>query len=221
MDVKICGAILGEEIDLLDQEGAGYVGLWTGIEGHRHNLTDTAFDTLARRCTQVRPLAVCVRRPVSEVAALMRAAGVGIVQLHGFNPPADVARLKAEGFTVVKTLHVDDAGTCLEARWIDHYAAAGCDVLLLDRFAGEQGIGSTGRSLSAAIVEAWVSRLDGARLWLAGGLTPDRVSQLSEDRRIEAADVDSAARHLGIISRKATRLLVTAAQPRHAYREIA
>lgn len=221
MDVKICGATSRDEIAILEEEGAAYVGLWTGITDHRYNLCDSSFGRMASYCSRLTPVAVSVRRPVAEIIALAGASGVRHVQLHGFNPPRDVARLKEAGLTVIKTLHLNSRGDCPAARWLDHYRAAGCDVFLLDSFAGPHGIGSTGKMLPDGVVEDWIDRLAGRRIWLAGGLTPDRLSCLSEDPRIEAADIDSAARRLGLISRKATRLLVTASLPSPASREIA
>lgn len=219
MDIKICGVTSRDEITLLEQEGAGYVGLWTGISGHRYNLSDSAFGSLATFCSKVKPVAVCVRRPISEIVALARATGIGHVQLHGFNLPRDIRPLKDAGLTVIKTLHLDRNGGCPEARFLDHYNAAGCDIFLLDSYEGPDEIGSTGRSLPVQVVEDWIARLGGQRIWLAGGLTPDRVSNLSENERIEAADIDSGARYLGLISRKAIRLLVTASRPISAYHQ--
>ena len=71
------------------------------------------------------------------------------------------------------------------------------------------------------MVQNWMSRLDGARIWLAGGLTADRICDLSEDSDIEAVDVDSAARlNGGEITRKAARLLVTASSPTNLFQQV-
>ncbi|WP_149141621.1 hypothetical protein [Gemmobacter caeruleus] len=221
METKICGARLPEEIDILEQEAVRYCGLWTGIEGHPNDLDDLRFTTLAARCRNLTPVAVCVRKPVQQVIALLTPTRVRMVQLHGFNTPRDVAMLKDAGFTVIKTLHLGEDGACPEARWISAYDKAGCDIYLMDRFGGADQIGSCGKALPEPVLRDWRHRLAGRRLWLAGGLTPDRIALLSEEGGIEAFDIDSAARHGGHICRKAARMLVTAARPAESYRHIA
>lgn len=221
MRIKICGATSREEIVMLEQEGVAYVGLWTGIDGHRYNLSNAQFRDMAAACRSITPVAVCVRKPIDALLALLEDAPVNHVQLHGFNMPRDVALLKARRYSVIKTLHVTDDGTSPEARWIDKYADAGCDIFLIDRYGGPDQVGSSGQPLSENIAREWQKHLSGHRVWLAGGLTPDRVARLSEECAIETADVDTAARHLGFIARQPTRLLVTAALPVEAFQEIA
>lgn len=221
METKICGARLPEEIAILEREEVRYCGLWTGIAGHPKDLDDRHFADLAGRCKTVRPVAVCVRKPVERLLDLLLPTRVRMVQLHGFNTPRDVARLKEAGLTVVKTLHLSDAGDCLEARWLSEYERAGCDIFLIDRFGGPGEIGSCGKALPGPVLRDWRHRLAGRRLWLAGGLTADRVAALSEEGGIEAFDIDSAARNAGQICRKAVRMLVTAARPAESWRQIA
>lgn len=221
MEIKICGATTLREIALLESEGARYAGLWTGIEGHRYNLGDALFQTLAERCRRITPVAVCVRKPIARLIEHLKQTPVRHVQLHGFNAPKDIATLKDAGFTVIKTLHLTDDGKCLEDRWIDAYAKAGADVFLADRFQDSSMIGSTGKALPDTIVDTWLARLPGHRIWLAGGLNAERVATLSEKALVETADIDSAARQNGKISRRQTRLLMTACQPADLYKQTA
>ncbi|MBV2358162.1 hypothetical protein KUH32_00100 [Thalassococcus sp. CAU 1522] len=218
MDLKICGITNRTELDILEEEGARYAGLWTGIDGHPRNLNDARFMELAESCQTVMPVAVCVKRPVRDLWSLLRMTNVRHVQLHGFNPPGDIAYLKDKGMTLIKTLHVDDHGGCPLERLIDSYRDAGSDVFLIDRFGGRQAIGSSGVSLCSQQADRWRERLNGARIWLAGGLTATRICELAEDERFEAVDVDSAARLKGgAIHRKAARLLVLASSPSNLF----
>ena len=221
MDIKICGTTTLEEVALLDQEGVHYTGLWTGMCGHPYNLDDVLFRTLAERCKCISPVAVCVRKPVTELLGLLKGTQVHHVQLHGFNTPRDIGLLKEAGYTVIKTLHLKDDGTCLEDRWIEAYAKLGTDIFLADRYQDSSRIGSTGQPLLETVVESWVGRLAGHRIWLAGGLNVERISALSERDWVEAVDIDTAARHLGKIARKATRLLITASQPTSFFKKTA
>ncbi|WP_299963962.1 hypothetical protein [uncultured Roseobacter sp.] len=216
MDLKICGVTTPEELEILNQEGARYAGLWTGIDGHPRNLTDAKFIELVELCESVTPVAVCVRRPVSDLWQLLQLSGVRHVQLHGFNRPSDVRYLKDRGVTLIKTIHVGDDGNCPAERLIDPYIDAGCDIFLIDRFGGTEAIGSSGVELEPDTLQNWRDRLTGQRVWLAGGLTADRIADLAESPGIETVDVDTAARRQGgAIQRKAARMLVLATAPAH------
>ncbi len=220
MDLKICGITNSEELDILSQEGAKYAGLWTGIDGHPRNLSDAKFMELAERCDKITPIAVCVKRPMDDLWSLLKNTDVRHVQLHGFNSPRDISFLKDKGVTVIKTVHVNDEGVSPIERMIDAYHKNGCDIFLIDRFGDSQSIGSSGVSLGQKMVTSWTKRLDGARIWLAGGLTADRICDLSEGSGIEAVDVDSAARlNGGEITRKAARLLVIASSPTNLFQQ--
>ncbi|UWQ06640.1 hypothetical protein [Aliiroseovarius crassostreae] len=214
MDVKICGITEQSELEILHQEGVRYAGFWTGINGHPHNLHDARFVELTGKCRDVTPVAVCVKRPVRTLWSMLQHTDVRHVQLHGFNAPGDVAFLKAQGCTVIKTLHVTDNGDCPGERLIEGYAKSGCDVFLIDRFGGRQAVGSSGIRLEQPIVQRWQHHLQGHRIWLAGGLTADSISTLADQPGIETVDVDTAARlDGGAIHRKAARMLVLASAP--------
>ena len=188
METKICGATRPEEIAILEHEDVRYCGLWTGIAGHPNDLSDAQFASLAACCRNVTPVAVCVRKPVTDLVALLRPTRVRMVQLHGFNTPRDVAELKAAGFTVIKTLHLADQGQCPEARWIAAYDAAGCDIYLMDRFGGPDQIGSCGKALgsnpaaSGASAQAnWLPPID------SSSSTPSSECTASRCRPVRAA----------------------------------
>lgn len=210
MDIKICGARSATDITALENAGATYAGLWSGIDGHPNDLPDADFRKLVNACRQVIPIAVCVRKPVPALLDLLAGTGVRHVQLHGFNPPGDVWALKQAGCQVIKTLHVSADGFCPEARWLGAYTDAGVDIFLLDRFDSATRIGSTGHALPDQVLTNWTGRLFGHRIWLAGGLTAERLPALAAQSRIETVDIDSAARNDSLICVHAVRALVQA-----------
>lgn len=99
---------------------------------------------------------------------MLQRCAISWLQLHGFTPPGDVARLKQQQLKIIKTLHVSDNGDCPELRWLADYDAAGVDVYLIDRFVDRQQIGSTGQSLPRSVIDPLLVRLAGRRIWLAG-----------------------------------------------------
>ncbi len=111
----------------------------------------------------VTPVGVFRDQPFAEVRGVAEAVGLGWVQLHGAETPADCAALRAQGLRIIKALPVRDAAD------LDACAAFAdvADLLLLD--APKPG---GGRPFDHGA-------LRGARLplpfLLAGGLTPENV----------------------------------------------
>ncbi len=210
MKLKVCGATKVDEVHDVADAGADYVGLWTGMGNHPRNLDNDSFVRLANECGDAKPVAVCVKFDPDPLCRLMDRAGVRIVQMHGFTLPAGVKLMKERGFTVIKVLHIADDGAAPEARWLPAFAHAGVDIFLLDRHGRRGEIGSTGKALPVNTVRRWVKRLGGERLWLAGGLTADRILSLDVASRVEAADVDSAARIDGRLAYDSVAMLSAA-----------
>ncbi|OMH29122.1 hypothetical protein [Motiliproteus sp. MSK22-1] len=206
MNLKICGATSVREISLLDSVGVKFVGLWTSISGHKRNLDDDHFTTLATRCRRVKPVAVCVKPDIEHVANLCESTGVEWVQLHGFGPPSQVQEFNKRGLKVIKTLHVTDAGDCPEIRWLDDYDKAGVNVFLIDRFVDRQAIGSTGQSLPPRVLRETIDLLSGRHIWLGGGLNICNLADTFDYPEIDVIDIDNAARTGSIIGVRAIAL---------------
>lgn len=199
MELKICGATRLDEIEILNHCQVSYVGLWSGIENHPRSLPEARLRQLAAACRGPKPVVVCVRPSWPAPGEMMQRCGVKWVQLHGFTSPTDVARLRQQGLSIIKTLHVNDAGECPELRWLTAYDDAGVDIYLIDRFVDKRQIGSTGQALPVRVVENMVEQLAGRRLWLAGGIHAASIGSLAQMAGIEALDIDSAARKDGYI----------------------
>lgn len=207
MELKICGATRFDEIDILNHCQVNYVGLWSGIENHPRSLSESRLRQLAAACRGPKPVVVCVRPAYPALGEMMRRCEVEWVQLHGFTSPVDVARLRQQGLSIIKTLHVNDAGECPELRWLAAYDDAGVDIYLIDRFLNGQQIGSTGQMLPKSVVETMVTQLAGRRLWLAGGINAASVGTMAKMPGIEALDIDSAARLDGYIGKPVYELV--------------
>ncbi len=154
---------------------------------------------LAKACNGPQPVAVCVKPVFPQLGEVLQRCAIPWLQLHGFTPPRDVARLKQQQLKIIKTLHVSDNGDCPELRWLPDYDAAGVDIYLIDRFVDCQRLGSTGQALSRTVRETLLTRLAGRRIWLAGGISADTIGEFAAIPGIEALDIDSAARSNGII----------------------
>jgi phosphoribosylanthranilate isomerase len=197
MWTKICGATGDSDIGLLTDLGVELIGLWHGVTGGHAELAPSDLARLAALTTArgATPVLVTFIRDAAVLRTVTSASGVRWVQLHGYQPPALVAALKAEGLTVVKVLHLR-GGDCVERPLISSYERAGTDLFLLDSVAADGRVGSTGLPPAPDASRALAGRLSRPFL-LAGGVQPetrDRYRELTALPGFAGIDVDSGAR---------------------------
>lgn len=207
MKIKICGATRLSEIEIANQCAVDYIGLWIGIEQHPRTLAEEMLAQLTRACNGPQPVAVCIKPPRPGMIDALKRSDVQLLQLHGFTPPGEVARLKQQQLKIIKALHVSDSGDCPELRWLPDYDAAGVDVYLIDRFVDRQRPGSTGQALPRPVIDSLLARLQGRRIWLAGGIAAATIGSFAAIPGIEALDIDSAARRDGVIGAPLRKLM--------------
>ncbi|WP_208641437.1 phosphoribosylanthranilate isomerase [Micromonospora arborensis] len=195
--VKICGVESGRDVDLLRDCGADLVGVWCGVADGPRDLSVDRAAALVARVGAASPIPVLVTTLTDErrLRNVVDRTGARWVQLHGWQPPALVRRLKAEpGLVVVKVLHVGEGG-CPEQRIIPAYERAGTDLFLLDALAAGR-VGSTGTMVGAAAALAVVDRCTRPFL-LAGGISPTNraaCEAVVSHPLYHGVDVDGAAR---------------------------
>ncbi|MFJ6759300.1 N-(5'-phosphoribosyl)anthranilate isomerase [Streptomyces sp. NPDC091273] len=200
--LKVCGATGLGDIEAAAAAGADCVGLWHGVPGGPSEL---ALDGLAALVAAARPagllpVLVTFLADAGELAAIVRRTGVAWVQLHAYQPPAVVRALRealpAE-VGLVKVLHVDEAGGCVERPLIGAYERAGTDLFLIDTATGDGRIGSTGAALDPGRLTALLPRLTRPFL-LAGGLSAagrPAYEDVVRHSGFRGIDVDTAARN--------------------------
>jgi phosphoribosylanthranilate isomerase len=199
MRVKICGATRVEDVEVLAGAGADFVGLWHGVPRGRSELGLDRLTALAAvaHARRLRPVLVTLESDMDRLGGVVARSRIGWVQLHGYQHPGGVRRLKAAcpDVTVVKVLHMRD-GECVEHALVRAYERAGVDVFLLDTLAADGRIGSTARTVdpeAAVRVADRVSR----PVMLAGGLTARNAGTylpMTSHPRFFGIDVDSGAR---------------------------
>lgn len=219
MLVKVCGATTEEEVRAVTGAGADLVGLWYGIPDGPHDLGADRFARLAgavHRTGGAEPVLVTFCGDARELLALVDGTGVSWIQLHGFQPPSLVRRLRREGppgLRIVKVLHLDPGGNCLQGSLVAAYERAGADCLLFDTADADGRIGSTGRSADPAAVLRLAARTTVPFL-LAGGIgagNRDVLGAVLRHPRLLGIDVDSAARGpLGTLDARAAGAVVHA-----------
>jgi phosphoribosylanthranilate isomerase len=196
--VKVCGIVDHAELDILAAVGVDFVGLWYGVAGGPHDLPLDRWVELSAAAVE-KPAAVLVTfaKDADLLGDALAAAEAGWIQLHGYQSPGLVRRLKARApeVKVLKVLHVKD-GECLEGSLVGAYEKAGADAFLLDVVADDGRVGSTGQALDPATATAVTAGFNLPFL-VAGGISDsnrDRYAALTEHPRFMGVDVDTNAR---------------------------
>jgi phosphoribosylanthranilate isomerase len=196
--VKVCGVVDDAELEILAAAGVDLVGLWYGVPGGPHDLPLDRWARLAAAAVET-PAAVLVTfaKDAQLLGDALAAAEAGWIQLHGYQSPGLVRKLKARApdVKVLKVLHVK-GGECLEGSLVGAYEKAGADAFLLDVVADDGRVGSTGLALDPAVATAVTTGFNLPFL-IAGGISEanrDRYAALAEHPRFMGVDVDTNAR---------------------------
>ena len=121
-----------------------------------------------------RMVGVFVDVPVNEITETAATAGLDLAQLHGAETPEMVHALRVRAFKAIRSRTLEGARAALE-KYDGH--SDGCDrndmpSLLIDAYHPLER-GGTGLRADVAVAQ-WLSRR--CRLLLAGGLTPENIS---------------------------------------------
>ncbi|WP_326700278.1 N-(5'-phosphoribosyl)anthranilate isomerase [Streptomyces sp. NBC_01754] len=197
--LKVCGATRPEEAVAVAAR-SDLVGLWYGVEGGAHDLSEAAVPALAdavRAGRRAEPVLVTFLHDAGRLARVATAARVRWIQLHAYQPPGAVAALRAAlpDAVLVKAVHVLD-GRCAERPFLGAYARAGTDLFLVDAATPDGAVGSTGRRLPPEALDPLLPVL-GLPFLLAGGLTGADAARgpvLRAHPGFRGVDVDGAAR---------------------------
>jgi phosphoribosylanthranilate isomerase len=178
--VKICGITNLEDALAAVEAGADLLGFNFYAKSPRRVSPQDARLVVEKLSPEVSCVGVFVNEEAAEVERAAREAGLGAVQLHGGETPEFCARLR--DLTTIKALRVGENFS------VESASAYGTDAVLLDAFvAGSWG--GTGHTFDWSVARR--TREAVARLFLAGGLTPENVAGAVRVVRPYAVDVCS------------------------------
>ena len=184
-DIKICGLTLSVDAEYADAEGVEYLGvIFAG--GPRERTPMQARDTLAGR--RARKAGVFYDQTEDVIASYVEIVGLDVVQLHGGADAERVERVRAatgkEVWAVVRTAD----GVLPES--VEELADA-ADALLIDAQVHGQ-LGGSGVRVPWDRLGESLDALDyHPRIVLAGGLTPENVSEAIDLVAPNVVDVSS------------------------------
>jgi phosphoribosylanthranilate isomerase len=212
MRIKICGVTSASELALLDRHRVDFAGLWWKVPRGAHNVSTEDLLNIAMTAPRyTRPMLVTLGAPLDAAIDVLLQTGIRVMQLHGFELPGAVGRLKAAipDLKVFKTLHVR-GGRCLEQTMIKAYRDVGVDVFIADTFLSRNTLGSTGIAVPETALEWLLAATEDTPVMLAGGVNTQRIAVLKERPGLWGVDIDSAARVCGRINAQAIAELVAA-----------
>lgn len=185
--VKICGLTKAQDVSAAAAAGASYVGFVFFEKSPRH-LSPSAARALAIEVPPgIAKVALVVDADNDALDTLTRTVPLDMLQLHGRETPERVAEIKVRyGLPVMKAIGIADRA---DLEQIDQYATA-ADQLLIDAKPpkGAERPGGNAAAFDWSLIEGREWRLP----WLlAGGLTPDNVSDAVTRTGARQADVSS------------------------------
>jgi len=171
--VKICGVTRLDDALACASAGADWIGLNLYPGSPRFVPEAEAALIVAALPPSVCAVGIFVDRSPVEVADVATRLGLTIVQLHGHEPPEDLAEL--DRLQVIRAFRLEQADSWVEVnRYLDRAQALGRspDAVLIDSYRSGQA-GGTGATIADELLDG-IPPLP--RLILAGGLNPRNVA---------------------------------------------
>jgi len=195
--IKICGVTNGEDVRLVCNAGADFLGLLLDVPSPR-SLTLEGVESLSK----ISSVPVVILFSDAETEKILNAVETirpYAIQLQGSEPPEMIIELRKSVATEIwKALHFpaqgDDVVPIEEAKqMMKEYATAGADKFILDTVVvrGEKKQqGGTGRTHDWGLAKELVV-LSALPVFLAGGLNPENVCEAIEKVRPYGVDLSS------------------------------
>ena len=187
-NVKFCGITRPEDAAAGVEAGAAYLGVVLAPSPRQVSVAQAASLVTSTRGTRVPWVGVFTSADLETIAAAVGEIGLSVVQLHRRVPDDFIDDVTREtGARVWCVGQID--GSVVEA--IEADAAGRVETLLFDaaREGRSGGMGVTfDWARSQPVIERWRGRV---RIGVAGGLTPENVTEAVQVLRPDIVDVSS------------------------------
>ena len=189
--VKICGVTSADDARMVIDAGADAVGLNFYANSPRYVSTDRAREISAAVGSAVQLVGIFVNETASRIHELVGEVDLDWVQLHGDEPPEDLARISA-AVKVIRVCRLGAGALQAIADDLDSCRSAGREPTALLVDAVRPGAyGGTGEKLDWQALVDYRRQLGDTPLILAGGLTSSNVVAATQLVRPDAVDVAS------------------------------
>lgn len=181
--IKVCGITSVSDALLAARLGADLLGFNFYKRSPRYVNHELAASIFAELPSEVVSVGVFVNESVETVVAIAKALKLDAIQLHGDEDSKMIGELRIRtGLDVIKAILV---GPDFE---VDNVDGLGANAILLDSYSKSER-GGTGRKFDWNL--AYQVQCTGHFVYLAGGLSPDNVSQAIRQARPHGVDVCS------------------------------
>lgn len=189
--VKLCGITRTEDACAAVDAGADAIGLNFYAKSSRYIDPQHAADMVDELNSRPDLVGVFVNLPIDKILQIANQAKLTTIQLHGDESPDLLAKVP-NSYKVVCARRMDDRGLAPIAEYIQNSDAAGRmpDAVLVDAYSPGQ-YGGTGETVSWTGLADYRKWLGDVPLILAGGLTPENVSEAIRTVRPYGVDVAS------------------------------
>lgn len=184
---KICGLTTAEAAEVAASEGATDLGFVHFLKSPRHLTLEAATELEASLPAGPRRVGVMVDPTSDEAAAFARALKLDAIQLHGSESASVAAELKTQtGLQIFKAIPVAEAADLQAAEPFAGVAHA----LLFDAKPpkGADLPGGNAHSFPWHLMQSFKTEIP---WYLAGGLTPENVSEAISQASAPGVDVSS------------------------------
>ncbi|HJK65599.1 MAG TPA: phosphoribosylanthranilate isomerase [Methanocorpusculum sp.] len=210
MRVKICGTATFADLDCAVAAGADAVGFLMGITHVTQDAVtpETAAAMVATLPPFIVPVAVTHLTKPSDLIRIVELSRCTTLQIQDMVTPDDIAEVREvlPYLRIMKAVHVMDESAIATAKYFSDTA----DAILLDTRTADR-IGGTGIThdwnISAKIVKEC-----SCPVILAGGLTPENVTEAIIRVRPYAVDVHTGVKKNGVRDAERTHAFVTNAR---------
>jgi phosphoribosylanthranilate isomerase len=182
--IKICGVTREQDVKLIGECGADFVGLLIDMPSRR--TLDEARAAELKAASAIPVALLFFDKPREDVARIAERLSPAAVQLQGHEPPQDIQWLRARiQCEIWKGVHLPALGqgqiqSQETLSRMNDCSMAGADVILLDTVVkpqhGAEQMGGTGKTFDWNAA-AELSAVFPGRVMLAGGLNPENVGR--------------------------------------------
>ena len=179
--VKFCGIRRTEDIEALNRLKPDLAG-FVFAKSKRQITKEQAAALKELLDPGIKTVAVLVNMPVEEAAALANTGIADLLQLHGDEDAAYIAKLKTlTGAKIIKAIRLRNGEPEANAKLLTEAAQA--DYYLFDTFLPDT-YGGTGKTFSLSLLKGM--RID-KPFFLAGGLDADNVAEIIGQVQMDVA----------------------------------
>jgi phosphoribosylanthranilate isomerase len=188
--VKICGITSVDDARAVAAAGADAVGLNFYPKSPRCITLEKAWQIVDAVPAGMVKVGVFVNATAEEVCCTFDELGLGLIQLHGDEPPIYLAELG--GRPVMRAFRLGEAGLGPLHEYLDRCRQLKCmpRLVLIDACV-EGRYGGTGQVADWQALSGYPFETDDPPLVLAGGLTPENVAEAIHIVRPAAVDTAS------------------------------